>query len=162
MTLPRRRANPVTKNLFHARKAHFEVLPWFETHRCLAPAIPTPIRCWGRGAYKPNTSNIEAELAAAYDPALDVYQENEDTGSKNKSRHVLDPIIGEEDWDTAIETLRGPARGRQKREKGKQAAGLSEETTERWKNKFAFADADGEPRPHDLRWSKKGEEREWD
>lgn len=68
----------------------------------------------------------------------------------------------EDDWDMALEALRDRARWKQKGEERLRAAGMNEETITRWKGNAAFAGMDGEGNPENVRWSKKGEGREWD
>lgn len=69
---------------------------------------------------------------------------------------------GDDDWDMALEALRDRTRWRQKGEERLRAAGLGENAIDRWKGNSAFSGVDGEGKPEDVRWSKKGEGREWD
>ncbi|KAJ5396911.1 hypothetical protein N7509_005024 [Penicillium cosmopolitanum] len=72
------------------------------------------------------------------------------------------PRNGEDDWDMALEALRDRARWKQKGEERLREAGLNETIIERWKDNTTSTGASGEKRPEDVRWSKKGEGREWD
>jgi len=123
-----------------------------------------PIRSRGRGAYKPSASAIDVHFAADYDPTQDV-QPNDD-GHHVDSRPSRRPVAGlmteEDDWDMALEAMRDRAKWRQKGEDRLRAAGLNDATIDRWKSNAAFTGLDGERNPDDVKWSKKGEGREWD
>ena len=128
-----------------------------------------PIRSRGRGAYKPNTSTIDAHFAKDYDPTRDVHLEDDDmhSGSKSTRRPVPGLMTEDDDWELALEALRDRARWKQKGEERLRQAGFNEDTVERWKNNTAFTgaragagDADGQV--EDVKWSKRGEGREWD
>ncbi|KAJ5692342.1 hypothetical protein N7462_001765 [Penicillium macrosclerotiorum] len=122
-----------------------------------------PVRSRGRGAYKPNASNIDAHFAPDYNPALDVQLENDSLSLTETSRRPVAGLMTEEDdWDMALEALRDRARWRQKGEDRLRAAGMNEDTIDRWKSNAAFTGMDAEGRVEDVRWSKKGEGREWD
>lgn len=71
-------------------------------------------------------------------------------------------MTGEDDWDMALEALRDRAHWRRNGEERLRAAGLNENTIDRWKDDTVFSGGDGEGRSEDVRWSKKGEGREWD
>lgn len=123
-----------------------------------------PIRSRGRGAYKPSSSAIDAHFAPDYDPTLDV-QPDDDEQSPSKQfarRPVAGLMTQEDDWDMAMEAFRDRAKWKQKGEERLRAAGMNEETISRWKSNAAFTGMDGEREPEDVRWSKKGEGREWD
>ncbi|PYI14889.1 hypothetical protein BO99DRAFT_393908 [Aspergillus violaceofuscus CBS 115571] len=124
-----------------------------------------PIRSRGRGAYKPNMSNIDAHFAPDYDPATDMQLEEDDlqSGNKNSRRHVAGLMTGDDDWDYALEALRDRARWKQKGEERLREAGFSTDFVERWKNNTTSKpedDTDG--RLESVKWTKKGEGREWD
>ncbi|KAJ5668297.1 uncharacterized protein N7477_006867 [Penicillium maclennaniae] len=122
------------------------------------------IRSRGRGAYKHSTSNIDAHFAPDYDPTLDV-QPTDDAYSADKQlsrRPVAGLMTKEDDWDMALEALRDRAKWRQKGEDRLRAAGMTDATIDRWKSNAAFAGVDGERHPDEVKWSKKGESREWD
>ncbi|PYH47793.1 uncharacterized protein BP01DRAFT_335356 [Aspergillus saccharolyticus JOP 1030-1] len=124
-----------------------------------------PIRSRGRGAYKPNTSNIDAHFAPDYDPTTDVQLEEDDLHSNNKSsrRHVPGLMTGVDDWDYALEALRDRARWKQKGEERLREAGFSTDFVERWKsNTSSKPEDDSEGRLDSVKWTKKGEGREWD
>ncbi|KAJ5998919.1 hypothetical protein N7451_006729 [Penicillium sp. IBT 35674x] len=128
------------------------------------PAKEAPIRSRGRGAYKVNSSNIDSHFASDYDPTLDIQPDDDHVGTTIQSsrRPVSGLMTGDDDWDTAMEALRDRARWRQKGEERLRAAGIGEETIDRWKTESASTGATGERQPEDVRWSKKGEGREWD
>ncbi|KAJ5930462.1 hypothetical protein N7466_005955 [Penicillium verhagenii] len=129
------------------------------------PANEAPVRSRGRGAYKANTSNIDSHFASDYNPALDIQPDHDDerTATKATRRAVSGLMTGDDDWDTAMEALRDRARWRQKGEERLRAAGIGEETIGRWKTESApSSGVTGERDVEDVRWSKKGEGREWD
>ncbi|CAG8081564.1 unnamed protein product [Penicillium olsonii] len=122
-----------------------------------------PIISRGRGAYKPNMSNIDAHFAPGYDPTTDVHLEDNMASTGEPSRR---PVAGlmtkDDDWDMALEALRDRQRWKQKGEERLRAAGINEATIDQWKNNTAFTGSGGEGNPEDVQWSKKGEGREWD
>lgn len=129
--------------------------------------LEVPIRSRGRGAYKHNPSSIDAHFAPDYDPTLDVQLNDDDNApSENKGaarRPVAGLMTADDDWDMALEALRDRARWKQKGEDRLREAGMNEETIERWKSNPAFTGSvDQEGRLEDVRWTKKGEGREWD
>ncbi|KAJ5652235.1 hypothetical protein N7507_009661 [Penicillium longicatenatum] len=128
------------------------------------PAKEAPIRSRGRGAYKINASNIDSHFASDYDPALDIQPDEDHEGTMQHAsrRPVSGLMTADDDWDTAMEALRDRARWRQKGEERLRAAGIGEETIDRWKTESASAGVSGERHADDVRWSKKGEGREWD
>lgn len=69
-----------------------------------------------------------------------------------------------DDWDMALEALRDRAKWRTQGADRLRAAGFSEEEVGRWEKSSAFPNGDGhgEKDFSDVRWSKKGEGREWD
>ncbi|KAJ5918267.1 hypothetical protein N7454_010642 [Penicillium verhagenii] len=129
------------------------------------PANEAPVRSRGRGAYKANASNIDSHFASDYNPALDIQPDHDDerTATQATRRAVSGLMTGDDDWDTAMEALRDRARWRQKGEERLRAAGIGEETIGRWKTESApSSGVTGERDAEDVRWSKKGEGREWD
>ncbi|KAK2739776.1 hypothetical protein FQN57_006473 [Myotisia sp. PD_48] len=145
-----------------------------------------PLRSRGRGVYKNlnNSSNIDAHFASGYDPAVDVSLEddNESAVTKKQIRFVpglLNPQEADrhheedDDWGLALEALRDRAFLRKKGADRLRDAGFEDHIVERWKNNKAFAafshkdenrgDISGDDRDIDtVKWSKKGEGREWD
>lgn len=125
-----------------------------------------PIRSRGRGAYKPNSSTIDAHFAPDYDPTLDVQldEHGEQIASQRTPRRPVAGLMGgEDDWDMALEALHDRTHWRQKGEERLRAAGMNDNAIDRWKNDApVFSGVDGEGKPDDVRWSKKGEGREWD
>lgn len=121
------------------------------------------VRSRGRGAYKPSASAMDAHFAADYDPTLDV-QPDEDTyiADKRSRRPVAGLMTEDDDWDMALEAMRDRAKWRQRGEERLRAAGMNDATIDRWKSNAAFTGLDGERNPDDVKWSKKGEGREWD
>ena len=120
------------------------------------------IRSRGRGAYKPNFSNIDSHFAEDYDPTLDVHLEDDDSTSTRPTRRpVAGLMTGDDDWELALEALRDRARWKQKGEERLREAGFHDSIVERWKSNTA-ATRDGEGRLEDVKWSKRGEGREWD
>ncbi|KAL5358115.1 hypothetical protein BJX96DRAFT_145939 [Aspergillus floccosus] len=126
-----------------------------------------PIRSRGRGAYKLSASNIDAHFAADYDPTLDVQLEDDDAaaGSKPTRRPVAGLMTGDDDWELALEALRDRAHWKRRGEDRLREAGFNDAFVEKWKANTASTaatDPDAEGRLEDVRWSKKGEGREWD
>ena len=128
-----------------------------------------PIRSRGRGAYKPSAGTIDAHFAKDYDPTLDVHLDDDDlhSGSRSTRRPVPGLMTEDDDWELALEALRDRARWKQKGEERLRQAGFNEDTVERWKNNSAFTGAragtgDAEGQIEDVKWSKRGEGREWD
>ncbi|PYI02544.1 hypothetical protein BO78DRAFT_376793 [Aspergillus sclerotiicarbonarius CBS 121057] len=125
---------------------------------------PAPIRSRGRGAYKPNMSNIDAHFAPDYDPTTDVHLEDDgQAGSRSTRRPVPGLMNGDDDWELALEALRDRARWKQRGEGRLREAGFSNDFVDRWKsNTTSTPGEDSEGRLEDVKWSKKGEGREWD
>ncbi|CAL5866007.1 uncharacterized protein PFLUO_LOCUS214 [Penicillium psychrofluorescens] len=123
-----------------------------------------PLRSRGRGAYKPKTSNMDAHFAPDYDPALDVQPDDDPSPKHPTRRPVAGLMTADDDWDMALEALRDRTRWKQKGEERLRAAGVNEDTIQRWKDNPAFTGVpgDGAGRSEDVKWSKKGEGREWD
>ncbi|PYH68831.1 uncharacterized protein BO88DRAFT_389112 [Aspergillus vadensis CBS 113365] len=124
-----------------------------------------PIRSRGRGAYKPNVSNIDAHFAPDYDPSTDVHLEDDDgqAGSRPTRRPVAGLMTGDDDWELSLEALRDRAKWKQRGEERLREAGFSNEFVDRWKsNTTSTPGDDSEGRLEDVKWSKKGEGREWD
>lgn len=83
--------------------------------------------------------------------------------NKSSRRPVAGLMTADDDWDMALEALRDRQRWKQKGEERLRAAGMNEETIDRWKNNAAFTGVDStEGNPENVRWAKKGEGREWD
>lgn len=120
-----------------------------------------PIRSRGRGAYRPNSSNIDAHFAPDYDPTLDVHLDDEVSTTKSTRRPVAGLMTGDDDWELALEAVRDRARWRQKGEERLREAGFNDSIVERWKGNATSA-GDDEGRLDAVKWSKKGEGREWD
>ncbi|KAL1870397.1 hypothetical protein Plec18167_007532 [Paecilomyces lecythidis] len=126
-----------------------------------------PIRTRGRGAYRTNTSNIDAHFASNYDPTLDVQLDDEEAGSTSKStrRPVAGLMTEEDDWDMALEALRDRAVWKKKGAERLREAGFGDNMVERWVNNTAFSglgDSEREKSIEDFKWAQKGEGREWD
>lgn len=72
-------------------------------------------------------------------------------------------MTDDEDWELALEAFRDRARWRKKGEERLREAGFNDSVVERWKNNAAFAGGDdSEGRLEDVKWSRRGEGREWD
>ncbi|KAF7587737.1 hypothetical protein BBP40_006815 [Aspergillus hancockii] len=122
-----------------------------------------PIRSRGRGAYKPNMSNIDAHFAPDYDPTLDVHPEDNDaTDSKPTRRPVAGLMTGDDDWEIALEAVRDRARWKQRGEDRLREAGFDDAFVKQWKSNTTPATRESEDKVEDVKWSKKGEGREWD
>lgn len=123
-----------------------------------------PIRSRGRRAYEPTASTIDAHFAPDYDPTLDVQPDDDEQSTSKQSarRPVAGLMTQDDDWDMALEALRDRVKWKQKGEERLRAAGMNEETISRWKGNAAFAGMNGEDKSENVRWSRKGEGREWD
>ncbi|PIG83724.1 hypothetical protein AARAC_007565, partial [Aspergillus arachidicola] len=123
-----------------------------------------PIRSRGRGAYRPNMSNIDAHFAPDYDPTLDVQLEDDDenASSKPSRRPVAGLMTGDDDWELALEAVRDRARWKQRGEDRLREAGFDDAFVKQWKSNTTPTTGDSEGKLEDVRWSKKGEGREWD
>ena len=123
------------------------------------------LRLRGRGAYKTNASNIDAHFAPDYDPTVDVQLEDDDSNTTNNRarRRVPGLMDDDDDWELALEALRDRARWKQKGEQRLREAGFNDSIVERWKNDSAFSGLGGSDGSlEEVKWSKKGEGREWD
>ncbi|KAE8370429.1 hypothetical protein BDV27DRAFT_61406 [Aspergillus caelatus] len=123
-----------------------------------------PIRSRGRGAYRLNMSNIDTHFAPDYDPTLDVQLEDDDenAGSKPSRRPVAGLMTGDDDWELALEAVRDRARWKQTGEERLREAGFDDAFVKQWKSNITPTTGDSEGRLEDVKWSKKGEGREWD
>ncbi|KAL3466714.1 hypothetical protein BJX64DRAFT_249716 [Aspergillus heterothallicus] len=122
------------------------------------------IRSRGRGAFKPNSSNIDAHFLPNYDPALDVQPDHDDSESGNRStrRPVAGLMTGDDDWELALEALRDRARWKQSGEERLREAGFNTDIIDRWKTNTSVAAGNDEGRIGSVKWSTKSEGREWD
>jgi hypothetical protein len=116
----------------------------------IGPRPPPKVVPRGRGAYKP-TSTIDARFDPNYNPRTDV---------------DLSPDDGErDDWDMALEALRDRAKWRAQGGERLRAAGFSEDEVKKWEKGSGLVGEgnDGAEKDiDDVRWTKKGESREWD
>ena len=117
------------------------------------PPIPTvkdtavndrpPLTSRGRGAYRPSASAMDAHFSSTYNPSLDLHPDSEQEDEK-------------EDWDMALEALRDREIWKQKGAERLRAAGFGEDEVKKWE------DSGKEKGAEDVRWTAKGEAREWD
>ncbi|KAK3067505.1 hypothetical protein LTR53_015581, partial [Teratosphaeriaceae sp. CCFEE 6253] len=105
----------------------------------IGPAPAPKVRSRGRGAQ--SASTMDDRFASGYDPKADVALHGD-----------LDPG----DWNMALEALRDRAKWQAKQGERLKAAGFTEDEVKRWEDGKTERDID------DVRWSKKGEDREWD
>lgn len=87
---------------------------------------------------------MDAHFASSYDPDLDV---RPDSDLSDDDR---------EDWDMALEALRDRQQWKKKHADRLREAGFNDRDIKKWE------DSGREKGIEDVRWSKKGEEREWD
>nr|POE90132.1 hypothetical protein CFP56_20599 [Quercus suber] len=109
----------------------------------IGPSPPSKsTRPRGRNAHQATTSAMDARFEPCYDPKLDIHATalTEDDG---------------DDWDLALEALRDRAKWQRTGAERLKAAGFTEEEVKRWEK-------GGEKGVEDVKWSKKGEGREWD
>ncbi|KAI9819237.1 MAG: hypothetical protein M1827_007393 [Pycnora praestabilis] len=103
------------------------------------PPPPEPkVKSRGRGTFA-SASTMDSHFSTTYDPSADV-RPNSDS---------------ENDWDQALEALRDRQRWKQQGADRLRSAGFTEEEVEKWEK-------GGEKGESDVRWSKRGESREWD
>lgn len=103
----------------------------------IPPSQPA-VRSRGRGAFT-DRSTMDRHFSSTYDPTVDVEPEPE----------AMD------DWDQALEALRDRQKWKQRGAERLKAAGFTDEEVRKWQR-------GGELTEEDVRWSKRGESREWD
>lgn len=102
-----------------------------------------PLVSRGRGAYRPSASAMDQHFSSTYDPSLDLRPDSEPEDEK-------------EDWDLALEALRDRELWKQKGAERLRAAGFGDEEIKKWESSGKEKGAE------DVKWTGKGEEREWD
>ena len=116
----------------------------------IGPKPPPKIRPRGRGASN-NTPSMDNKFDPKYNPRTDV---------------DISPDDGErDDWDMALEALRDRAKWRVQGGDRLRRAGFSEAEVKKWEGEgglLGYEEDKGEKGVDDVRWSKKGEAREWD
>jgi hypothetical protein len=105
----------------------------------IGPKPPSPVRRRGRGTTG-GSSGIDTRFSSAYDPKTDVALEHDDK---------------DDDWGTSLEALRDRQRWKEQGADRLRAAGFTDDQVKKWEK----GDQKNE---EDVRWSKKGEQREWD
>ncbi|TLS22113.1 uncharacterized protein PpBr36_09350 [Pyricularia pennisetigena] len=113
----------------------------------IGPAPPPPTKARGRGAVS-QESGIDARFSKFYDPASDLHHE---------------PVDGEE-WDDAVEAFRDRQKWKAQGAERLRAAGFTDDQIKKWEKseRTLVAGADADVDLEDVRWAKKGEQREWD
>lgn len=86
---------------------------------------------------------MDSHFSASYDPAADVRPESE---------HELE----QDDWGLALEAVRDRAKWKAQGADRLRAAGFTDEEITKWEK------SGKEKGEEDVRWTKKGESREWD
>lgn len=102
-----------------------------------------PIRSKGRGAYKSSSAAMDAHFSSDYNPGLDLHPEPEPEDEK-------------EDWDMALEALRDREMFKQKHAERLREAGFGDAEIKKWE------DSGKERGVEDVKWTGKGQAREWD
>lgn len=119
---------------------------------------------------------MDAHFAPDYNPALDVALPDDDSDSQTAKapvRHVPGLTSAnnfKDDWDMALEALRGRAGWRSTGTNRLRDAGFGDAVVQKWKDNAAFDGIDRAGKPHtaetdmepDTQWSRKGQVREWD
>lgn len=105
----------------------------------IGPKPPSPVRKRGRGAVS-GSSAMDSRFESGYDPKGDV---------------ALDHDENDDDWGSALEALRDRQRWKEQGADRLRAAGFTDEQVKKWEK----GDQKNED---DVRWTKKGEQREWD
>ncbi|KAF7189146.1 hypothetical protein HII31_09568 [Pseudocercospora fuligena] len=113
----------------------------------IGPQPAPKIKTRGRGAQ--SNSTMDARFDPKYDPSTDVGRDLDDEG---------------DDWDMALEALKDRAKWKKTGAERLRAAGFTEEEVSRWEGSgTSRVKVDpSEKDISDVRWSKKGEGREWD
>lgn len=91
---------------------------------------------------------MDAHFAANYDPSADVTPDAEN--------------VQDDDWENALEALRDRQKWRTQGAERLRAAGFSEEHIEKWQSQKVDAKGERVMDESDVRWNKRGEDREWD
>ena len=104
---------------------------------------PPPVTSKGRGAFRPSASAMDARFTSSYDPTIDVQPDSEDENERD-------------DWEMALEAHRDRELWKRKGAQRLREAGFGEEAIKNWK------DSGREKGVEDVKWSSKGEAREWD
>ena len=109
-----------------------------------APPPPSKIKPRGRGAFASTAaSTIDHHFKSNYDPTIDIAPE---------------VVEVEDDWDQALEALKDRQQWQQNQAERLRVAGFSEVEIAKWEK--GKNGAEGEV--GDVRWTEKGEGREWD
>ncbi|KAJ5623086.1 hypothetical protein N7490_011691 [Penicillium lividum] len=126
------------------------------------PPKEKPVRSRGRGAYKANASTIDSHFASDYDPTLDIQPDDDESIKKPSRRAVSGLMTAEDDWEISMEAQRERESYRMRSEARLRTAGFDEKVINKYKAQSLSSTVSVEPQPEDVRWSKKGEGREWD
>jgi hypothetical protein len=102
-----------------------------------------PIRSKGRGAYRSAGAAMDAHFSADYNPGLDLHPDSELDDEK-------------EDWDMALEALRDRQMFKQKQAERLREAGFDDIEITKWEDSGKEKDVTG------VKWTTRGEPREWD
>lgn len=113
----------------------------------IGPAPPPSSKARGRGAVS-QESGIDARFSTSYDPTSDLHHE---------------PAHGEE-WDDAVEAFRDRQKWKAQGADRLRAAGFTDDQIKQWEKseRSLVPGADVDVNIDDVRWAKKGEQREWD
>ncbi|KAF7509301.1 hypothetical protein GJ744_008195 [Endocarpon pusillum] len=115
----------------------------------------------GRNSYRrSSTSQIDTHFSPSYDPSLDRPPQSTPSSpsspSKDKDR---------DDWDLALEALRDREIWKKKGADRLREAGFGEGEVKRWEeaqSAVASREREREKGAEDVKWNRKGEQREWD
>ena len=102
-----------------------------------------PIRSKGRGAYRSAGAAMDAHFSPDYNPGLDLHPDSELDDEK-------------EDWDMALEALRDRQMFKQKQAERLREAGFDDIEIKKWEDNGKEKDIT------DVKWTARGEAREWD
>ncbi|KAI9904125.1 hypothetical protein N3K66_000654 [Trichothecium roseum] len=111
----------------------------------IGPAPPPIIRGRGRLA---GASGIDRRFSESYDPKADVQMDDDDEGGSGSGSR----------WDNDVEAFRDRQKLRQAQEERLRSAGFDEEQIQRAKGGSGQKKWDVD----DVKWTKAGEQREWD
>jgi len=110
------------------------------------PEDAGPVRKRGRGAHRAR-SGIDDHFTKDYDPSQDVSLGSDHGGDDNDD---------DDDWDLALEAMRDRAKWKQNQAARMREAGFGETEISNWEKGRSKGDSSS------VKWSRKGEVREWD
>lgn len=112
---------------------------------------------------------MDSHFAENYDPTLDIQPDDNENGLEPSAKSTRRPVPGlateDDDWDMALEALRDRELWRRNGADRLREAGFGDDVVSKWTSNGAFSGLNGGDREKgidDVKWTKKGEGREWD